>query len=562
MAGRSVALKTLFAAGHQLAGAAAISAASYLEPVLRVGDSAPGFPPGATVETIHPDRGHLRMSPAGVVIFAGRVAAPYSEDALWLGRPGDLRLVVRKTDPDLAAAHFPFTKCIVNDAFEALLEFAIPNGTSLWAWRNGDKTLLAQTGMPSWFGGNWQGSPGASSLSPNGLAIWGGLAGNTSYALLSDLRDLGAAPFTPSIYLHAPVLERPGYLWHFIGGGGAIGLLPAMRGGAAIALNTFGLDRRDALGVFSDSAATVHFVEGDPAPGFPGLSLGASTWGSLNHAGQSGVTFGLVGAGVTSSNDEVGGVLSGNVLSVLYRKGDALPGTDPSLTIRSFSPFINGAGEVAGVAQIAGPGVTQDNDLAVVVGRPGQLRRIIREGEQAPGLAPGVNIIRLAPNGGGMAINLAGRVAFIGDIPGGLFDQPEGVWVVPPGANAPQKAIAKGDSVVLPNGAAGSATSVEFPQSLSGNQDGFTTLLSDTDRILVSASITLPGAVFERGVYLLHPPCRADANGDSRVDFLDLNIVLGQYTQTGPGLPADLNHDGRVDFLDLNIVLGEFGRFC
>lgn len=63
---------------------------------------------------------------------------------------------------------------------------------------------------------------------------------------------------------------------------------------------------------------------------------------------------------------------------------------------------------------------------------------------------------------------------------------------------------------------------------------------------------------------LAPPPCRADANGDGAVDFLDLNIVLSEYGQTGaPGtLAADFNNDGRVDFLDLNIALGEFGRVC
>ncbi len=58
------------------------------------------------------------------------------------------------------------------------------------------------------------------------------------------------------------------------------------------------------------------------------------------------------------------------------------------------------------------------------------------------------------------------------------------------------------------------------------------------------------------------PPCDGDVSGDRVVDFVDLNVVLSIYGQTGPALPGDLNADGVVDFLDLNIVLSEFGSAC
>lgn len=55
--------------------------------------------------------------------------------------------------------------------------------------------------------------------------------------------------------------------------------------------------------------------------------------------------------------------------------------------------------------------------------------------------------------------------------------------------------------------------------------------------------------------------CPGDANGDSLVDFADLNIVLSEYGQAG-ALPGDVNGDGVVDFLDLNLVLAFFGTAC
>lgn len=60
------------------------------------------------------------------------------------------------------------------------------------------------------------------------------------------------------------------------------------------------------------------------------------------------------------------------------------------------------------------------------------------------------------------------------------------------------------------------------------------------------------------------PACPGDANGDLVVNFSDLNIVLGQFGQSGPvgSLEGDLNLDGVVDFEDLNLVLSFFGATC
>ncbi len=57
-------------------------------------------------------------------------------------------------------------------------------------------------------------------------------------------------------------------------------------------------------------------------------------------------------------------------------------------------------------------------------------------------------------------------------------------------------------------------------------------------------------------------PCPGDANGDDAVNFLDLNIVLGQFGQSGSGLAGDVTGDGVVNFVDLNLVLSNFGVSC
>lgn len=58
------------------------------------------------------------------------------------------------------------------------------------------------------------------------------------------------------------------------------------------------------------------------------------------------------------------------------------------------------------------------------------------------------------------------------------------------------------------------------------------------------------------------PFCDGDASGDLLVDFTDLNILLSQFGDQGPGLAADLDGDGFVGFSDLNILLTRFGDSC
>lgn len=61
----------------------------------------------------------------------------------------------------------------------------------------------------------------------------------------------------------------------------------------------------------------------------------------------------------------------------------------------------------------------------------------------------------------------------------------------------------------------------------------------------------------------LHPPCPGETNGDDRIDFLDLNVLLSNFGVRGRvNTPGDMNNDGDVDFLDLNIVLSAFGTSC
>jgi len=57
-------------------------------------------------------------------------------------------------------------------------------------------------------------------------------------------------------------------------------------------------------------------------------------------------------------------------------------------------------------------------------------------------------------------------------------------------------------------------------------------------------------------------PCAGDTNFDRAINFADINIVLGEFNQSGPCLRGDLDGNGVINFADLNIVLGNFNSAC
>lgn len=56
--------------------------------------------------------------------------------------------------------------------------------------------------------------------------------------------------------------------------------------------------------------------------------------------------------------------------------------------------------------------------------------------------------------------------------------------------------------------------------------------------------------------------CPGDIDGDGLVGFVDLNLLLDNYGQSGSGLAGDLDGDGDVDFSDLNLLLNSYGQAC
>lgn len=194
-----------------------------------------------------------------------------------------------------------------------------------------------------------------------------------------------------------------------------------------------------------DTEAGTTFVT--PGGGFPGTSV-------ANDIGQVAFPSRLRGIGVGFFDDE--GIWLGSPGSVrlLAREGDQAPGTPPGVEfigLSSAAVRLNDAGQVAFAGSLVGPGVNRTNDRGIWLGSlPENLALVAREGDPAPGTAPGVvfsDILNLGVSREGAVVNDAGEVALLGVItgPGVTFANNRGIWIGAPGNL--RLAVRSGDQV-------------------------------------------------------------------------------------------------------------------
>lgn len=56
--------------------------------------------------------------------------------------------------------------------------------------------------------------------------------------------------------------------------------------------------------------------------------------------------------------------------------------------------------------------------------------------------------------------------------------------------------------------------------------------------------------------------CPGDTDGDSDVDFADLNNAISNFNASGEGIPGDVNLDCLVSFADLNVIVSFYNNTC
>jgi hypothetical protein len=166
---------------------------------------------------------------------------------------------------------------------------------------------------------------------------------------------------------------------------------------------------------------------GDSGPG-PNLGAGINFLDfkqaapSINSQGT--VTFPahLSGTGIDSTNDQGIWSNSSGSLAAVARTG--VDGLGPNLGAglhfsQFFRPFINSAGQITFRATLTGSGVTTANDNGIwTTTAAGPLACVVREGDSAPNLSPGVLLNNLR----NPVIDAAGDIVFFSDLSGTGID--------------------------------------------------------------------------------------------------------------------------------------------
>jgi hypothetical protein len=192
-------------------------------------------------------------------------------------------------------------------------------------------------------------------------------------------------------------------------------------------------------------------VTGSPLLVDPGTQLSTFDEMGINKSGTI-LTWGskllVDGVHVSSSNDTV--VLIGTAatgLSVIAREGTPAPGLPGINYGGSFSEArIAGNGQVLIYATLAGPGVTGSNDAAFFKGSPSNPQLLLREGDQAPGFAPGIFLQEWGTSD--FLLDDNGMFALIDTVSDGT----KGIFVTDPTPGQLELLIKQGDSLEVAPG--------------------------------------------------------------------------------------------------------------
>jgi hypothetical protein len=261
------------------------------------------------------------------------------------------------------------------------------------------------------FSGGLEG-PGLGTTNDDG--IWSEVGGSLVLVAREGSQAAGTDPGVNFKNFDAPVLNSTGATAFYSG------------------LDGPGVDGTNSGGIWSEGGGNLALVAraGDPSPGTgPGVVFNTNFNNPvLNSAGQTAYFADLTGTGVDSTNNAGIWSNAGGSLALVVRAGDSAPGTDPGVVFNNNinDPVINGAGNIAILAQLDGPGVDLTNSHGIWSDVGGALDLVVREGDPAPGTGSGVNFLYLDDP----VLNGAGRIAFYSKLTGTGVDgfNDKGIW--------------------------------------------------------------------------------------------------------------------------------------
>lgn len=462
----------------------------------------PSLGSGVTVGTL----GSPTINDAGEVVFAAGLQGPgtdtTNDSSLWLARANGLHLVARESQP---AAGMP--SGVVYD--------------QLWHASNARPGHVAFSGRlrgPSISTGDnfaiWTGAPSSLQV----IAQKGSPAPGTSSTFNFDGPHVSAFGFTRSGQTSVFAAAMPGAGHGLFAGNGslapvAFGLMPVPGLGPDVMFGSFnptlssinsagqtaftapligsGIDASNDWAIWTGTPGNVRVVarEGAPAPGT------AASFGSpfaiphVNSDGQVLFLNQLTGSGVNEANDVGLWTNSGASSSLLVREGDAAPGT--SALIRDLVDALPAGERVVFTANLAGDGVTENNDRGHWIGTPDNFTLLAREGDAAPGIGGDAELANLALIGA----NDRGHALFYGRVRGEGIDETNqsALWLTDDEAGELHLLVRAGDLIEVAPGDVRQIRSIPTGVTaweISGGDDGRPIILNDQGEVALRLSFT------------------------------------------------------------------------
>ena len=298
-----------------------------------------------------------------------------------------------------------------------------------------------------------------------------------------------------------------------------------------------GPDLDDGIWLGDASGLSAVAISGDQAAGLPGgiVYAGTSRTPSIASGGQVAFLSRVDGDGIDESNDRAIWAGTPGALSLVARLGDAAPGIDGAVFAGLAERIgLSDAGAVAFVGQVAGDGITTEDNSAIWAGTPGDLGVVVREGDDVPGAAGMTFGVLSSP-----AVTDSGFVAFTAQL---RADAEEiipnfGLFLAAPGGGITAVAM-EGD-----------------PFSIGGEDKTISDLAFDSPgggrSSLAEDGTVLFKVYFEdrsQALVMGAQGCYGDFNGDGDLNVLDFVAYQIAWQDMDPA--ADCDGNGAFNVLD------------
>lgn len=400
------------------------------EKIALTGEPATAIGPGVSFERFF----SIVLNDSGQVafqaLFAGSGVDSTNQSAIFLQSHGQQTLIARNGDaaPGGDAFFTGLSRPILNDAGQLLFRASL-DGPTVTSQNNSGVVfssgsaleMVAREGddVPG-MGPNIRiAEPNIDSLVLNASgrsAFWASFIGNVNPINHAIFDDSGAGL---GLVLHsgqtAPVGEpgvelRNAFTAFAINDSGQLVFKSELQG-TGVGLSN------DSVLLFSEGdSLNLAVREGAPVSNAPGLNLGNVGTPTINNAGDVAFWAGLTGSAADPASSSAIFALSSDGLNLIAREGDQAPGLPAGvvLTRKIGDPVLSDAGSLAFYTELAGPGLSLQNDSGLFTYSDGELNLLAREGDQAPGLPAGVKYRSFGP----FTLNGPGRVLFGGLLTG------------------------------------------------------------------------------------------------------------------------------------------------